>query len=622
MEWSQTKVTYSHNGNRQYQLSCLRSKIYKHAMSKSHKAAEELSKKKSTIDVSILKQLEGEVDKTASLFRTAYHMAKKNRPYTDYQDLVVLQQANGLDMGITLHSRYSAKNIIDHTAQEMRNKILNHILTEDKRFSVLIDESTTLSKKSALVVYLTSTVNNVPTVIFLDLVELESQSAENITNTLLQCLTTCGLNENFIRTNFVAFACDGASAMLGRKSGVATRLQQMYPELIVWHCLNHRLELAVGDTVKKVNNVNHFTSFLDKVYTVYHRSPKNTRELAQHAEELEIHVQKIGRVLDVRWAASSFRTVKAVWNSYRALHHHFSAASVDCTRDENEKAMYRGLMTKMETQEFLCDLGLMYDTLEEISHLSLTLQERGMTLTRADKLMKRTIRIIASMIISPGDKRKDALAAAEREEFHGIPLTASPRLRRIDSAVFLQSLTENLEERLFSTGSSRHPGVSAENTAQYTDLLENFNVLIPENWPVPLQEQYGETCIKQLAHRFRLDTRKALEGFRDYKENSSEIPENLSPLTNILNLIPVSNAECERGFSLMNIIVSPLRCRVSIQSVSSLMFVNLNGPPLIKWNPKDYVKSWLLKHRAASDPRARPCTLKYPTDKEALWALL
>lgn len=249
-EWAATKVTYSRNGDHQYQLSCLRSKIFKHRSSKSHKAAENIVNTKHTIDVSMQKQLESEEQKTASLFRTAYFMAKKNRPFTDYHELVALQQENGLDMGITLHSRYTAKNIIDHTSHEMRKKALNHIVTEHQRFSVLIDESTTLSKKSALVVYLTSIISGVPTVLFLDLVELESQSAESITESLLQCLQTWGMDEDFIKENFIAFASDGASAMLGRKSGVAARLQLLYPHLIVWHCLNHRLELAVGDTVK------------------------------------------------------------------------------------------------------------------------------------------------------------------------------------------------------------------------------------------------------------------------------------------------------------------------------------------------------------------------------------
>ncbi|KAK0133240.1 hypothetical protein N1851_031256 [Merluccius polli] len=167
-------------------------------------------------------------------------------------------------------------------------------------------------------------------------------------------------------------------------------------------------------------------------------------------------------------------------------------------------------MANMETNEFLCDLGLMYDTLEEIAHLSLTLQERGMTLTKADKLMRRTIRLI-----SYSYSRQEALTAAERLEFCGIFLTTSVRIRQIDSTTFLQSLIGNLEDRLMSVCSSKGTGV---------------------------------VCIKQLA-QFRLDPRRVLEGFRDYKEDSSIIPEDLSPLINILSLIPMSSAECEQGFS-------------------------------------------------------------------------
>ena len=65
-EWAATKVTYSRNGDHQYQLSCLRSNIFKHATSKSHKAAKYT---KHTIDVSMQKQVESEAQKTASLFR-------------------------------------------------------------------------------------------------------------------------------------------------------------------------------------------------------------------------------------------------------------------------------------------------------------------------------------------------------------------------------------------------------------------------------------------------------------------------------------------------------------------------------------------------------------------------
>ena len=131
--------------------------------------------------------------------------------------------------------------------------------------------------------------------------------------------------------------------------------------------------------------------------------------------------------------------------------------------------------------------------------------------------------------------------------------------------------------------------------------------------------------MKQLAQRFRLDDRKILEGYRDFKDNSSIIPENLAPLLNIDHLIPVSTAECERGFSLMNIIVCPLRCSLHLVTVSSLMFIQLNGPPLShhKVQSNTYVKSWLVKHRGAMNSRTRPCKAGPDVeDKEALWALL
>jgi hypothetical protein len=43
--------------------------------------------------------------------------------------------------------------------------------------------------------------------------------------------------------NLVSFTADGASNMLGRKKGVATLLVEMFPDVLVWHCCNHQLEL-------------------------------------------------------------------------------------------------------------------------------------------------------------------------------------------------------------------------------------------------------------------------------------------------------------------------------------------------------------------------------------------
>jgi len=100
-------------------------------------------------------------------------------------------------------------------------------------------------------------------------------------------------------------AVDGASVMLGSKCGVATQLKAMFPLLVTWHCFNHRLELAVSDAIMSTTQVNHFKIFLDALFALYSQSPKCQRELVACASELDVHLNRIGRVLSVRWVASS-----------------------------------------------------------------------------------------------------------------------------------------------------------------------------------------------------------------------------------------------------------------------------------------------------------------------------
>lgn len=189
-----------------------------------------------------------------------------------------------------------------------------------------------------------------PEFMFLELVELESQRAEHIEEALLKCLKTVGFTEDWLQKNWVSFVSDGASVMLGKNSGVATRLTARYPNLFTWHCMNHRLELAVNDVVEEVHAVNHFKIFLDKIYSVYNQSTKNSRELLEAAQEVGSEVLKIGRVLNTRWVASSFRSVKAVWRSYEALNKHFENAAADLSRTSKERQTYRGLARRMQSR--------------------------------------------------------------------------------------------------------------------------------------------------------------------------------------------------------------------------------------------------------------------------------
>jgi hypothetical protein len=74
----------------------------------------------------------------------------------------------------------------------------------------------------------------------------------------------------FLNEFFIAFAYGRASVMIGKDSGIVTRLKTQFSKLIIWHCLNHHLELAVGKLVSEVCGINHFKIFMDKLYTLFH----------------------------------------------------------------------------------------------------------------------------------------------------------------------------------------------------------------------------------------------------------------------------------------------------------------------------------------------------------------
>jgi hypothetical protein len=61
----------------------------------------------------------------------------------------------------------------------------------------------------------------------------------------------------------VGWSSDGCSTMLGRKNGVAKKLQQLSPCLVAFHCPAHRLDLAIQDITGKVCNSKTFTSYFE-----------------------------------------------------------------------------------------------------------------------------------------------------------------------------------------------------------------------------------------------------------------------------------------------------------------------------------------------------------------------
>ncbi|KAJ8871956.1 hypothetical protein PR048_028296 [Dryococelus australis] len=187
--------------------------------------------------------------------RQAYYIAQNYRPYSDYLGLIELQKLSGVDVATNKGCFW--------------------------KISIIIDEWTSLCSKSVLIIYLRCEISKEqpPTYLFLDLVELSDEN-------LLCCLEKHGFDSEYLKQHLVGFSSEGASVIIGKHSGVAQIGLFQYPNIITWHCMNHRLELSLADSVE-VGGVNHFHIFMDKLYISYSRSPMNRRRLAECAAELD-----------------------------------------------------------------------------------------------------------------------------------------------------------------------------------------------------------------------------------------------------------------------------------------------------------------------------------------------
>ena len=143
-----------------------------------------------------------------------------------------------------------------------------------------------------------------------------------------------------------------------------------------------------------------------------------------------------------------------------------------------------------------------------------------------------------------------------------------------------------------------------DNTSQrfpYTDFITAARVLCKETLPAdPLQKAlYGDSEIAMLCKSFNISSTLAADILLDFAvfKRTGEVGKALNVLMDLLAVLPISSAECKRGFSQMNLIHTSDRNRLLTDTVSDLMMICINGPPLRSCNAIKYVLSWLKSGR-------------------------
>lgn len=614
-EWAEGKVGPS-GTKKSFRQKQIRKKISEHKASGAHLVAEEICKtlQNRTVEEAVQQSNVTRLDSTCRVFITAYYLAKNNCPFTDYPNLIKLLEISGIAMGRVLHSNVTAAEIVRHIAVEMQSKLVCYIKDHKPKITVIIDESTNIINKPALMIYLRGAFGDQskPVTVFFGLVELQEINSLATKMALMQYFENIGFSMSLLHDIWIALCSDGAAVVFNKE--VTELLRSDFPNIALsWHCLAHRLELAVADAIDYVAGINHFKIFMDSLYATYSMSPRNARQLEMTANELVMQLQKIGRMLDTRWVASSYGAVQAVWHCFPALCKHFEDASKDPSRPTRDRGKYEGLLDKLTSCSFIKDLGLMCDALEQLSDLSELLKRHDMTIVNAHRCLLNQVCKFTAMKDTPGKFATIAQRAEDEGQFMSIQISEKRvNFSSLNPRQFYQSLSVMLNERC-SVGSD-------------AELIESFSVLNQENLPVcdkPIL--YGEVEIKQLCSTFNLPLRETIDAYRCFTDSGGKrCPEKLKELVVCMETLPANNADCERGLGAMNVIVSPTRSSHAA-TVSSCLWLNLNGPPLNAFEPLSYVESWLAKGRRSAEERHCEKPHQKKDDEERLkgfWEIL
>ena len=215
---------------------------------------------------------------------------------------------------------------------------------------------------------------------FYELLEMkDGATGSNVASSVFESLKPIG--EENLKKNMIGFGTDGASVMRGQHAGAAVKLQSLTKSNFkAFHCMAHKMELAVNMATTSAGEVARFRMFTDSIYAFYHRSPKNMYELRNVAASLHAQLVTISPVFTVRWVFSSLRAIKAFHIDFAPLYHHLVRASQDRQRPGKDKSKCAGLAKKMKEWTFVAEMLLLYDSLETLWHLSAYLQTRTASL--------------------------------------------------------------------------------------------------------------------------------------------------------------------------------------------------------------------------------------------------
>ena len=457
----------------------------------------------------------------------------------------------------------------------------------DGNFSLVIDESNDIStnKLLSLIIRYFSKKKNDIVVSILDLIKMESCNAESICDAIKESLNNNTLSLN----NLVGIGTDNASVMVGKHTGVYSRLKAENPNLILMKCVCHSIQLAVSSAAEKTLPRNLDFLVKESYNWFAHSSLRQNKYKGIYAT---LNNDKIPLKLilcsQTRWLSIS-KAIDRIHEQWLELKTHFEITKVEerCYNSEVLHSMFS------DARNYVY-LSFLRPILEDVSRTNKLFESETCDPVKLLNDIQQLITSLISKIVVPGSKIEENTCIKDKvypNSYLGYLFETELAKINIDDNEkkgirqrcinFLLELIEQLRSRLpdncsilksmceLSVDSCLNPIKS--------DIIPLAKMFITDSLVltrVDFQWRQLHTVTWKTVSNKKSSTVKFWAEVSKYKDACKENPfEDLCKFALTILCLPHSNADVERAFSQVTIIKNKLRNKMKVSTINNILSI-------------------------------------------------
>ncbi|XP_042814005.1 PR domain-containing protein 11 isoform X2 [Panthera tigris] len=545
------------------------------------------------------------------LFNTAYHLALEGRPYLDFRPLAELLRKCELKVVDQYMNEGDCQVLIHHIARALREDLVERI-RQSPCLSVILDGQSDDLLADTVAVYVQYTSSDGPPATeFLSLQELGFSSTDSYLQALDRAFSALGIRLQDEKPA-VGLGIDGAHVTASLRASMFMTIRKTLPWLLCLPFMVHRPHLEILDAIsgKELPCLEELENNLKQLLSFYRYSPRLMCELRSTAATLCEETEFLGDIRAVRWIIGEQNVLNALIKDYLEVVAHLKDVSSQTQRADASAIALALLQFLMDYQSVKL-IYFLLDVIAVLSRLAYVFQGEYLLVSQVDDKIEEAIQEISRLADSPGEYLQE-FEENFRESFNGVAM----KNLRVAEAKF-QSVREKICQKTQVILAQRFDSRSRI----FVKACQVFDLAA---WPRNSEElvSYGKEDMVQIFEHLEaiptfsrdvcregLDPRGSLlmewrelkadyytkNGFKDLIGHICKYKQRfplLNKVIQVLKVLPTSTACCEKGRNALQRVRKNHRSRLTLEQLSDLLTIAVNGPPIASFDAKRALDSW------------------------------